>query len=160
MKRKPVWDSRQLMLAVSVVAGLVIIGVLITQFGPSSAGNKDKNSSTNSGRSDEEAAPTQSVTDPGNQQTKPTAATTITITADGFSPSLISVARGTTLTWTNADTSNHAVASTSDNGNLHSPQLAPKASFHYSFQKAGTFTYDDPFNPSHTGTVTVISDED
>jgi plastocyanin len=159
MKRKFVWDSRQLLLAISVIAGLVIIGVLITQFGPSSAGSKDKNSSTNNGQSDKEAAPTQSVTDPGNQQAKPSAATTITITADGFSPASISVARGTTLTWHNADTGNHAVASTGDDSSLHSPQLAPKASFHYSFQKTGTFTYNDPLNPGHSGTVTVIGDE-
>jgi plastocyanin len=159
MKRKIVWDSRRLLLAISVIAGLVIIGVIITQFGPSSAGGKDKDSSTNSSLSDKEAVPTPSATDPGNQQTKPTAATTITITADGFSPASISVARGTTLTWHNADTGNHAVASTGDDSSLHSPQLAPKASFHYSFQKTGTFTYNDPLNPSHTGTVTIIEHE-
>lgn len=157
MKRKFVWNSNQLLWAISAVACLIIIVVLITQFGPSSASD-DKSPSAGS-QSDKEAAPTQSVTDPGNQQSKPSAATTITITADGFSPSSISIARGTTLTWYNADTSNHAVAATSDSINLHSPQLIPKASFHYSFQKAGTFTYNDPFNPSRTGTITVIADE-
>lgn len=137
------------------MAGLAF---LVAQFGPSST-NSTRDRKTNS-TTDPEAStppPAPSVTDPGNQQATPSAATTITITADGFSPASITIAKGTTLTWRNGDTNPHAIDPASGSSGPHSPQLMPGESFNYSFQQPGTYTYIDALYPDHRGTVTVTA---
>jgi|GEM_PF-3299103 len=154
MKLKSVFNTQQIPIALAITAGLVVAIVLILKLGPGGDNTNDTANNTNQSAS-QEPAPTPSVTDPGNQQTTPTTATTVTITADGFSPASITIAKGTTLTWRNSDSTPHAVDSPSGATGPHSPQLGPNSSFSYSFQKAGTYTYTDPTNPSRTGTVVV-----
>jgi plastocyanin len=148
--------DRQLPLIIAGVVGLAVLVFMVIQFGPFSNKNDTNSQQGNSQSAADEPAPTPSVTDPSNQTT-PTAATTITITADGFAPAAITIARGTILTWTNADSVAHAVDTTASDGGPHSPQLGPKTTFSYSFQTAGTYTYTDPTNPTKTGTVTVTA---
>lgn len=150
---KSVFNAQQIPIILAVTAGLVVAIVLILKLGP--AADNSQADKTDTSQAATEPAPTPSVTDPGNQQTAPTAATTITIGANGFTPAAITVAKGTTLTWTNSDTAAHAVDTAAGKTGPHSPQLAPKSSFSYSFQAAGTYIYTDPTNPSHTGTITV-----
>ena len=54
-----------------------------------------------------------------------------------FSPSLVTVTKGTEVTWTNSDTLSHTVTSAwFDSGNL-----GPGGTFSYTFEESGTFDY-------------------
>ena len=70
-----------------------------------------------------------------------------------FQPASISVAVGSTVTWTNNDTTGHTV--TADDGSFDSGTVAPGATFSHTFDTAGTFTYHCNIHPSMTATITV-----
>lgn len=71
-----------------------------------------------------------------------------------FTPSPISVAAGTTVQWTNADSAPHTVtfddASITSSGNLNQGQMHSAT-----FASAGTFSYKCAIHPSMKGEVTV-----
>ena len=71
-----------------------------------------------------------------------------------YSPRKLTVAVGTKVTWTNADTANHTV--TFDTGakkDLGSESQGASRSF--TFAKAGTFAYHCDFHPNMHGMVVV-----
>jgi plastocyanin len=75
-----------------------------------------------------------------------------------FQPQQITVPVGTTVTWTNADTTAHTVtAGTADapTGEFDSGNLDPGATFTYTFDQPGTFAYFCSIHPNMVGTVTV-----
>jgi plastocyanin len=73
------------------------------------------------------------------------------VSAFGQNPLLISV--GTTVTWTNNDSSPHVI--TAKDGSFVSGPLAPGASFSFTFTKEGKFEYSDAINSSMSGIVQV-----
>lgn len=77
----------------------------------------------------------------------------VTIANFAFGPSAITVAVGTTVTWTNSDTAGHTV--TADDGSFKSGTLGTGATFTQTFATAGTFAYHCSIHKSMTGTVTV-----
>lgn len=102
------------------------------------------NASTNT--SDESAAPLSA---------------TVTITSAGFSPPIVTVRVGGTVTWRNSDAASHQPAS--DPHPVHTGLPGFDAiggvdsgqSYAFTFTKAGTFTYHDHPNPTQRGTVIV-----
>jgi plastocyanin len=83
-----------------------------------------------------------------------TAATVnVAITRAGFVPNNVTLKQGDVVTWTNADTQSHQVAS--QNAPFASPVLAPTQTFSYTFAKAGKFNITDPQNKNRKMTVTV-----
>jgi len=94
------------------------------------------------------------------QSASPAAIVSITVT--GFNPATLSVARGTTVTWTNTDAAPHWVASDpypADDAlvalNSHKA-FANGQSYSYTFTAAGTYTYHDETDPYHRqGSVMV-----
>jgi plastocyanin len=82
-----------------------------------------------------------------------TATLGVSITKTGFSPKTVTVVQGDTVTWTNADSSNHQVVS--DRGLGGSPVLKPGEGFSATFPAAGDFPYHDGLNPKEKGTVKV-----
>lgn len=76
-----------------------------------------------------------------------------TKTSNAYNPNPISVARGTTVMWMNDDSVTHTA--TSDGGAWNSGAIAPGASFRFTFQSAGTFTYHCQIHPGMVGTVSV-----
>jgi plastocyanin len=70
---------------------------------------------------------------------QPTTAATTGVKIDNFSfrPGALTVAMGTTLTWTNRDDTPHTVVST--DGVFKSKVLDTDEKFSYTFAKAGTF---------------------
>jgi plastocyanin len=70
-----------------------------------------------------------------------------------FSPRSITIAKGTTVTWTNMDTAQHTV--TSDSKVFDSGFLNPGGTFQFTFDTPGTYTYHCNIHPSMTGTITV-----
>ena len=80
---------------------------------------------------------------------------TMEVKIDNFSfgPTSITVAVGTTVTWTNRDDIPHTVVST--DGVFKSKVMDTDENFSFTFTKAGTFAYFCSIHPKMTGTVVV-----
>jgi plastocyanin len=85
-------------------------------------------------------------------QAKP-AATEVKIDNFSFGPTSITVAVGTTVTWTNRDDIPHTVVSTE--GVFKSKVLDTDEKFSFTFTKPGTYPYFCSVHPKMTGTVVV-----
>jgi plastocyanin len=85
----------------------------------------------------------------------PAAAATVNvrITKSGFSPSAVTINFGDTVSWRNADTTNHQIVA--DNGSFASPILAPGHTYSFTFRTAGTFRYHDAIKPTLRARITV-----
>jgi plastocyanin len=78
---------------------------------------------------------------------------TVTISNMSFASSSISVAKGTTVTWTNNDAMQHTV--TADDNSFTSAKLNYGDTYSHMFSDAGTIAYHCTVHPSMTGTVEV-----
>lgn len=106
---------------------------------------------------------TSSTTTPGTgaQTSPPPGGTTgpdfkpasVTIQDFAFSPATITVAIGTTVTWTNEDSATHTV--TSKTGLFNSGELSNGASFSNTFTAAGDYEYYCSIHTSMVGHVIV-----
>jgi plastocyanin len=78
--------------------------------------------------------------------------------APGYSPDSIKVVMGTnnTVVWTNNDSAHHTVTSVSGNGSISSGDLAPGATFNYTFTAPGTYKYICNYHAWMSGTVVVV----
>jgi plastocyanin len=76
--------------------------------------------------------------------------------APGYSPANFTVVIGVnnTVTWTNNDSAHHTVTAT-DNS-FDSTDMAPGATFSYTFKTAGTYNYVCSYHIWMKGTVTVV----
>jgi plastocyanin len=70
-----------------------------------------------------------------------------------FNPSTITVAAGTTITWTNKDAIAHTV--TSNTNLFNSGSLGTNGTFSFTFATAGTFSYYCAIHPNMVASVTV-----
>jgi plastocyanin len=82
------------------------------------------------------------------------AKTEIVIDNFTFFPNTISIAAGTTITWTNHDSVPHVVAS-ADNQFKKSPVLKTGQRFSKAFAAAGTYSYFCSIHPRMTGKIVV-----
>jgi len=71
-----------------------------------------------------------------------------------FRPGDLTITPGTTVHWANQDAATHT---TSSDDNLWNQSLAGGASFEFTFETPGTYTYHCNIHPSMTGTITVTS---
>jgi len=80
----------------------------------------------------------------------------ITINNFAFSPGVINVKVGTTVTWTNDDGVPHQIAAdAADQPDLKSDVLYTGQTYNYTFNKAGTFGYHCQIHPSMKATIIV-----
>ena len=70
-----------------------------------------------------------------------------------FAPLTITIAAGTTVTWTNRDDEPHTVVS--DSGLFRSGALDTNESFSFRFEKPGTYHYACSIHPRMVGTIVV-----
>jgi plastocyanin len=70
-----------------------------------------------------------------------------------FSPATLTIPVGTKVTWTNKDTATHTV--TSDNGAFNSNNMPNGATFSFTFNQAGTFSYKCAIHPRMVASITV-----
>ena len=85
---------------------------------------------------------------------------TVNIQNFAFTPAVIPVPAGTTVTWVNLDTTDHAIVSdaqgTTAQGALFTSSSLPKgASYSFKFATPGTYPYHCSIHPSMKGTVVV-----
>ena len=95
---------------------------------------------------------TSKTTAQGNTTTA-ASSNTINMVNFTFTPGTLTVKAGTTVTWTNNDTTTHRPAS--DSGLFDSGDLAPGATFSFTFNNPGTFPYHCTINTYMTGKVIV-----
>ncbi|MBW3668981.1 MAG: cupredoxin domain-containing protein [Actinobacteria bacterium] len=100
------------------------------------------------------AAPPTATTAPPTTTAPPAGPTAaITIQNFAFSPPVLNVTAGTTVTATNRDSAPHSW--TADDGSWDSGTLGQNASFSHRFGRSGTFSYYCAIHPSMKGTVNV-----
>ena len=93
------------------------------------------------------------TTTPATTTTQSAGSSAVTISNFAFSPASLTVAVGTTVTWTNMDTTTHTV--TSNTGAFDSGNFAPNATYSHTFTSAGTYAYHCTIHPSMLGTIIV-----
>jgi plastocyanin len=86
------------------------------------------------------------------QQT-PAAGVEVKIDNFSFGPGTVTVAAGTTVTWTNRDDIPHTVVA--DDKSFKSKVLDTDEKFSYTFSKPGTYPYFCSVHPKMTGKVVV-----
>lgn len=98
------------------------------------------------------APPAEKTVPPAPEKTTPPASSaSVEISGFAFSPAEITVAKGTTVTWTNRDSVAHTVTS----GTFDSGSIASGASYSRTFADAGAYDYHCGIHPSMTGKITV-----
>lgn len=75
----------------------------------------------------------------------------VTISNFIFDPSPLTIALGTTVTWTNGDTVPHQIKSNTFNSDI----IPSGSSFSYKFDKKGTYNYSCAIHPFMMGQITV-----
>ena len=95
--------------------------------------------------------PTPTPTGPTSAVSIVSGASVLTTTA--FNPNVADVAVGTTVIWTNSDSTPHTT--TSDNNTWNSGAIAPGGRFQFTYQTAGTFVYHCTIHPGMVGSVVV-----
>jgi len=70
-----------------------------------------------------------------------------------FSPPMLTVQPGTTITWINRDDVPHTVTSTTEPRLLNSPALDTDAKFSFTFTSPGTYPYYCTVHPHMTATI-------
>jgi plastocyanin len=70
-----------------------------------------------------------------------------------FSPMTLTVAAGTTVTWSNSDDEPHTVVS--ETGLFRSPAMDTNESFSFRFDQPGSYRFICSIHPQMTGTVIV-----
>lgn len=79
----------------------------------------------------------------------------ITVDNFAFAPATITIAAGTTVTWTNRDDELHTVVSADDPKLFKSGPLDTGDHFAFTFAKPGTYQYYCSIHPHMVGTVVV-----
>ena len=90
---------------------------------------------------------------PANTQQSAPATAEVKIDNFSFAPQTLTVAVGTTVTWTNRDDIPHTVVA--DDKSFKSKVLDTDEKFSYTFTKAGTYPYFCSIHPKMTGKVAV-----
>lgn len=78
---------------------------------------------------------------------------TVSIDNFAFVPAKLTVAAGSTVTWTNHDEEPHTIAAS--DGSFHSPGMGAQAAYSHTFSAPGTFDYICSIHPFMRGTVVV-----
>ena len=72
-----------------------------------------------------------------------------------FNPGVITVKKGTSVTWTNEDPMSHTI--TGNNGGPKSDAIPNGGNYSYKFDTVGTFPYHCSIHPSMNGSVVVTN---
>lgn len=73
-----------------------------------------------------------------------------------FQPASLTIAAGTTVTWTNQDDAQHDITPDEEGAGFARSQLLSKGeSYSFTFDTPGTYTYHCTPHPNMTGTITV-----
>jgi plastocyanin len=134
----------------AVAGGLAAVVLLMSACGSSSAGAMAMPSGGGSGAMEWPAGGA-----PAPASNVPAHTDQVQITNFGFAPAVITVVAGTTVTWTNEDTTQHDVFAPPVG--LQSPVLNQNDTYAHTFSSPGTYRYICSIHPFMHGTVVVTS---
>lgn len=133
-----------------VIVAILIIGAIA--FGLTRNNNKTSTEQTNTPPAASQTS--QNNQDQTNTQT-PTGTDSVTIQNFAFVPGDITVKKGTTVTWTNKDSTAHTVSEMDGKQGPSSGNLNSGDKYSFTFNATGTFKYRCNIHPDMLGTVTV-----
>jgi len=87
--------------------------------------------------------------------TTTTAPVSVAIKSSTFTPNIVEISKGTTVTWTNDDGVPHTVTSIS--GAFDSGNIEPGKTYSYTFNQAGPFEYSCANHPSMTHGKVIVT---
>jgi amicyanin len=127
---------------ISIVVIIILLGGIVAvvfQKNPAKAPSSDKSSSSSN-------APNTADSSTKNQQdqqaTTPVPTDKVDIKDFAYSPGTITVKKGTTVTWTNQDSTKHNVAPDTETGDFKASELLAKGqTYSVTFNTVGTFSY-------------------
>lgn len=90
-----------------------------------------------------------------SQQVAAVASGAVAIDNFAFAPAILTIAPGTTVTWTNKDEEPHTVTSADGAQTFTSPALDTDDKFSFTFDKPGTYRYFCAIHPHMVGTIIV-----
>lgn len=141
------------------LATVLIVIVLLAIAGGAYALVKNRpvsTTQTTSGTNSMSTMPTNNTNNSSNKSSEtPSATDKVSIKDFAFSPASITVTKGTTVTWTNNDTTAHTVVENDGKDGPNSSDVKPGDSYTFTFSQAGTYQYHCSLHPQMTGTVTV-----
>jgi len=139
---------------ITVVAVLVLGGAVSILFMKNPA--KAPSGSSSSSSADTMANMDHSSSNQSSQSTSPVSTDKVDIKDFAFSPASITVKKGTTVTWTNQDSTRHNIAPDKETADFKSSELlAQGATYSVTFNTTGTFTYHCTPHPYMKASVTV-----
>jgi plastocyanin len=138
------------------VWAVIVIVVIILIGGGIYFANKNSNTTPSNNSTGSTSMNMHSANNSTNQQSSaPTATDKVDIKNFAFSPADITVKVGTTVTWTNSDSTTHTVTETDGQDGPNSGNLEPGKTYTFTYNTAGTFKYHCAIHPEMLGTVTV-----
>lgn len=140
--------------AAAALTVVVIVGAVLFLTKDPSSTNNSSTTDTTSSQTNTESSANDTVPSETNPS-QPSNSSTVTIADMAFSPSSITVKKGTTVTWTNNDSMAHTVTATNNQDGPDSGNIAAGAKYSFTFNTVGTFKYDCTYHPTMTGTVEV-----
>lgn len=90
-----------------------------------------------------------------SQQVAAVASGAVAIDNFAFAPAILTIAPGTTVTWTNKDEEPHTVTSADGAQTFTSPALDTDDKFSFTFDRPGTYRYFCAIHPHMVGTIIV-----
>lgn len=138
---------RKSMVITLIAVVVVVAGGLGAYFATRSSGNKTPAANNMSNMN-------MSSTN-NNTNSAPVATNAVTIQNFAFSPHDITLKKGTTVIWTNKDSTTHTVTETDSLSGPNSGNLDPGKSYSFTFDTVGTFHYHCTIHPQMLGTVKV-----
>jgi plastocyanin len=133
----------------------IVVIVVIVAIAAIAVANKNDNNVTNP-----PPAPTSSTNESTNKNSNPSpspeasSTNSVSIVNMDYSPTSITVKKGTAVTWTNNDDVTHTV--TADSGNaFDSGNMDKGKTFSHTFDTVGTFAYHCMYHSNMHGKVTV-----
>jgi|GEM_PF-3136105 len=139
-------------LIISLAGIATVAAALLFTTTVASAGDTNMSATPNAYPSNSMMSPSQNgtVATSSAQQT----ANTVTIQNFAFMPDNVTVPMGTTVTWTNSDTTAHTVTGDTTGG-PQSGSLQPGATYSFTFNQNGVYPYHCSIHPMMTGAVVV-----
>jgi len=139
--------------ALAIVIAIVAIGGIALGISMMHKDGK-KNTQTSSTPNSSGSSNMNSMNSASSGSSTAVATDKVSIADFAFSPASITVKKGTTVTWTNNDSTAHTVTG-DDNTAIDSGTLNKGDTYTFTFNTAGTFAYHCAFHSSMTASVTV-----
>ncbi|HET6863840.1 MAG TPA: cupredoxin family copper-binding protein [Candidatus Saccharimonadales bacterium] len=132
----------------------IVIVIIIAAGGWAIFGRGNKSNNSIYGSSNKNTAPVSNQSNNSASQSQGTGS--VSIQNMMFTPSQVTVAKGAKVTWTNNDSVTHTVVDDLSNvGGPNSGDIAPGATYSFTFNKTGSYQYHCSIHPSMRGTIVV-----